>query len=148
MLEQIYPYFIKFHVLFSIAFLLVAVGISVHTLLGWKRNWSYGKFDQRLQNTFLILLYIDLVLGIILYFFLQKPHEVISATEAMKYSNLRFWAIQHFSNMMFVVILCLIGSLFIRGTSISEKKYKYSFLYFGVSTLIIIVSVGLFALRK
>ncbi|MBI9068090.1 MAG: hypothetical protein JEZ09_12410 [Salinivirgaceae bacterium] len=145
---QIYPYFIKFHVIFSVVFLATAIGITIHSLIGWLKKKEYGSFDNRFSKIFLVLLYIDLLLGVILYFFLQKPAELISAAEAMRYSNLRFWAIQHFSNMMFVVILCIIGNLFIKRTAISDKKFKYSFIYFGISTLIIVVSVGLFALRK
>lgn len=147
-MHQIYPYFIKFHVFFSVAFLLIALIITFHSLTGWVKNKSYGKLANNIRKTFLAFLYVDLLLGIILYFFLQKPYEVISAEQAMKLSNLRFWAIQHFSNMMFVVILCIIGNLFIQRTIINYKKYKYSFIYFGISTLIIIVSVGLFAIRK
>lgn len=147
-MQEIYPYFIKFHVVFSVVFLITAVWVSLHSLISWMRKKDYDGLANRLKNTFLTLLFIDLVLGIILYFFLQKPYEVISAEQAMKLSNLRFWAIQHFSNMLFVVILSIIGNLFIRGAKSSNKKFKYSFVYFGVSTLIIIVSVGLFALRK
>ncbi|MDA3894391.1 MAG: hypothetical protein PF517_22235 [Salinivirgaceae bacterium] len=147
-MHQIYPYFIKFHIVFSIVFLLLAVGITAHSLIGWIKEKNYGIFENYLRKTFLIFLYLDLVLGIILYFFLQKPEEIITAGQAMKFSNLRFWAIQHFSNMLFVVILCIIGNLFIKGTALFNKKFKYSFIYFGISTLIIIVSVGLFALRK
>ncbi|MCF6366351.1 MAG: hypothetical protein L3J35_09125 [Bacteroidales bacterium] len=147
-MEEIYPYFIKFHVVFSIIFLLVAVGISGHSLFGWLYKKQYGSFEKKLRYTFLIFLYFDLILGIILYFFLQKPNEIITAEQAMKYSSLRFWAIQHFSNMVFVVILSQIGSIFIKKTAKPNKKFKYSFLYFGVATLIILVSVGLFALRK
>jgi len=148
MIHQIYPYFIKFHVAFSIIFLLLAVGITAHSLVGWIAHRNYGKFENNFRKTFLIFLYLDLVLGIILYFFLKKPYEIITAEQAMQYFSIRFWAIQHFSNMIFVVILSVIGNIFIRRTEKVDKKFKYSFLYFGISTLIIIVSVGLFALRK
>jgi len=147
-MHQIYPHFIKFHVVFSIVFLLIAIGITIQSLLGWIKNRDYGRVENYIRKTFLIFLYLDLALGIILYFFLQKPDEIITAAEAMKLSNLRFWAIQHFSNMLFVVILCIIGNMFIKRTALFNKKFKYSFIYFGISTLIIIVSVGLFALRK
>ena len=147
-MQEIYPYFIKFHVIFSVLFLLIAVGISGHSLFGWISKKKYASFERKLRLTFLAFLYIDLVLGIILYFFLQKPNEIITAEEAMKYSSLRFWEVQHFSNIVFVVIISQIGSIFIRKTAKSDKKFKYSFLYFGTATLIILVSVGLFALRK
>lgn len=147
-MQNFYNFFIDFHIVFSVLFLLIALFITVHSLLGWVRHSAYGKFANRLRSVFLLFLYGDLVLGIILYFFLQKPEEMITAQEAMKFSSLRFWAIQHFSNMIFVVGLSVIGSMFVKRTANTVKKYKYSFLYFGISTLIIIISVGFFALRK
>lgn len=147
-MQEFYSYFIKFHIIFSIFFLVVSIGVAIHSLLGWVKKYEYKSFANNFRRLFLFFLYGDLVLGVILYFFLQKPAEMISPAEAMHYSSMRFWAIQHFSNMVFVVILSIIGDIFIRKTSSTNKKYKYSLIYFGISTLIIFVSVGLFALRK
>jgi len=147
-MHEIYPYFIKFHIVFSTLFLLLAVFITMHSLYGWVKASEYERFENKLRKVFLVSLYIDLVLGIILYFFLQKPEDVVTAEQAMRFSTLRFWAIQHFSNMLFVVIISQIGSVFIVKTAHSIKKFKYSFIYFGISTLITLISVGLFALRK
>ena len=36
---------------------------------------------------------------------LKKPEELMIPEQAMRYSSLRFWAIQHFSNMVFVVFI-------------------------------------------
>jgi len=127
---------------------MTIVGITIQSLVGWVSKKEYSVTENRLRKLYLILLYIDMLLGVILYFFLQKPAEVMTTEEAMKFSSLRFWAIQHFSNIVFVVILCTIGNMLIRKTSLSSKKFKYSVFYFGISTIIIIISVGLFALRK
>lgn len=147
-MHQFYPYFISFHVVFSVAFLLTAIFITIYSLRGWIKNKSYGRFENNLRNAFLILLYADLVLGIILYFFMQKPTGATTAEEAMEYAYLRFWAIQHFVNMVFIVIICTIGNLFIKKTSKPLRKHKYSFLYFGVSTVLILITVGIFLFRK
>ncbi len=147
-MQQICPYFITFHIIFSVIFLLIILAITIHYLIGLIRKIDYGNREVRLRKIYLILLYTDLVIGIILYFFLQKPAEIMSTEEAMTYSNLRFWAIQHFSNIIFVVILCATGNLLIKKTPLSAKKFKYSVFYFGISTIIIIISVGFFVLRK
>jgi len=147
-MSEIYPYFIKFHIVFSVIFLVTVILISAYYLRGWLGNAEYGLRENFLRKLFLAMLYTDMILGIILYFFLQKPAELISAEEAMNYSKLRFWAIQHFSNIVFVTILCITGNQLILRTEVALKKFKYSFIYFGVSSLVIIVSVALFALRK
>ncbi len=147
-MQEIYPYFIKFHIIFSVIFLIAIVYITMHYIFGLVNKREYGLKEKRLRKIYLTLLYADLVIGIILYFFLQKPAEIMSTEEAMNHSSLRFWAIQHFSNIIFVVILCITGNLLIKKVPLSAKKFKYSVFYFGISTVIIIISVGLFALRK
>ena len=147
-MQGIYPHFIKFHIIFSVIFLVTIVSITIYSLYGWLNNKNYGTFENKLRKTYLTLLYIDLLLGVILYFFLQKPEEILTTEQAMTHSNLRFWAIQHFTNIIFVTILCVTGNLLIKKTTIPEKKFKYSVFYFGISTIIIIISVGFFVLRK
>lgn len=148
MIQGIYPYYIKFHIVFSIIFLAAIVFITIYYSYGWIKGRAYDKFERRLRRTYLTLLFADLVIGIILYFFLQKPAGPMNTAEAMNYLSLRFWAIQHFSNIVFVTILCITGNMLISRTPLDQKKYKYSVFYFGVSTIIIIVSVSLFALRN
>lgn len=147
-MSNIYPYFIKFHIGFSIIFLLCIVFITIHYSISWAGNKGYGLRESRLRKLFLLLLYSDLIIGIILYFFLQKPADIINTTEAMSFLSLRFWAIQHFTNIVFVTILCIVGNVLIKRTVDERKKLKYSVLYFGFSTLVIIISVALFVLRK
>jgi hypothetical protein len=147
-MSQIYPYFIQFHIIFSIVFIISIVLITIHSIVGWAGKREYGITANRLRKIYLYFLYFDLVLGIILYFFLQKPSLLMNTEDAMTHSSLRFWAIQHFSNIVFVVFLCTTGNMLIRRTSSSSKKFKYSVFYFGISTAIIIVSVVLFTLRK
>jgi uncharacterized membrane protein YozB (DUF420 family) len=147
-MQQFYPAFFTFHIIFSFVFFSVAIFISIFSYRGWIKKSQYARFENLLRKTFLTLLCIDLVLGVVLYFFLQKPYDTITAEEAMRYSSLRFWAIQHFSNMIFVVIISMIGNIFIIRTKLPAKKHKYAFFYFGISTLIILVSVGIFALFR
>jgi hypothetical protein len=147
-MQEIYPHFIKFHIIFSVIFLITIVYITVYYIHGLIKKKEYGGREALLRKIYLILLYSDLIIGIILYFFLQKPAEIMTTEEAMNHSILRFWAIQHFSNVIFVVILCITGNLLIKKVPLSEKKFKYSVFYFGISTIIIIISVALFVLRK
>ncbi len=147
-MQQLYPYFIKFHVVFSVVFLLVAIAISLRSLQGWVKKRNYTKFDKTFTYTFLAFLYVDLVLGIVLYFFLRNPEDITTVEQAVKYSSLRFWAVQHFSNMIFVVILSQIGSIFISKTVNAVRKFKYAFLYFGSATVITLISVGIFMFQR
>ena len=139
---------VRFHVIFSSSFLLIALGITIWSLYGWLKKKEYTKGSHIFGLIFLGFLYADLLMGVVLYFFLRKPDEILTAAQAIKYSSLRFWAVQHFSFMVFVVVLSQIGKIFISRTSESDRKFKYAFFYYGAATLITIISVAIFLLRK
>lgn len=147
-MESIFDYFIRIHVVTSIIFLLIGLGVISRSLWGWTHNLSYGKTDKLLGWTFIIFLYFELFMGIVMYFFLRRPYEIQNINEAMRQSDLRFWAVIHFSTMLFVLIFCQIGWIFTLNSKLSEKKFKFSFIYFGSGILITIISLGYYILQK
>lgn len=147
-MNDFYSPFIQFHVSYSKVFVLIAIVLTIRSLYGWIWNVKFLKWDNYLGVLFLFFLYTDLIQGIILYFFLKRPDEAWSTIEAMKYSSIRFWAIKHFSVMLFVVVLSQIGRTFTTRKIESRKKFKYAFFYYGAATTITIVSVGAYLLTR
>jgi hypothetical protein len=147
-MTETYTSFINFHVVFSITFSMIAISLTFRSLYGWIRNVDFTKWDNYLGITYLFFLYADLIQGIILYFFLKRPDEAWSTIQAMEYSSIRFWAIKHFSIMLFVVILSQIGRIFTTRRIDSRKKFKYAFFYYGAATFITLTSVGMYLLTR
>lgn len=147
-MNEAYTTFIHFHVTYSKVFVFIAIVLTFRSLYGWIWNKDFTKWDNYLGILFLFFLYTDLIQGIILYFFLKRPDEAWSTIEAMKYSSIRFWAIKHFSVMLFVVILSQIGRIFTTRKIDSRKKFKYAFFYYGVATFITVGSVGAYLLSR
>jgi len=87
-------------------------------------------------------------MGLLLYFVLKRPESGMDIHEAQKYLNIRFWAVMHVSIMAFVTILSQIGRILAKSTSISKKKFKYAFLYYGTSTALTVGSVGWYLFNK
>lgn len=147
-MNDVYSSFIHFHVTYSKIFVFIALILTFRSLYGWIRNIEYTKWDNYLGILFLFFLYTDLIQGIILYFFLKRPDEAWNTVEAMKYSSIRFWAIKHFSVMLFVVILSQIGRIFTTRRIKSRSKFKYAFFYYGIATIITIASVSFYLLTR
>lgn len=147
-MQDIHSIVIRFHVIFSSVFLFVALWTSLHSLFKWVGSKEFNKFDNNLSKFYIIYLYADLMMGIILFFFLKKPEEMQTVDEAMRYSVIRFWAVLHFSIMVFVTILSQIGRILSVSTTVSSKKFKYAFFYYGTSTIITISSVTWFVLNN
>ncbi|HEY4784410.1 MAG TPA: hypothetical protein VIH57_00110, partial [Bacteroidales bacterium] len=76
-----YQLLILFHVISSTIFVMVALVLSSRSILGWLNGWSYAGVDKVLSYIFMGLLYLTLLHGIIMYFFID-PATGRSATAA------------------------------------------------------------------
>lgn len=122
--------------------MLVAVTLTTKSVAGWTKNRVYSKTDEFLALLFLILLYLTLVNGIIMYFFIDPSSK--SSTDiqqAVKRASLRFWVIEHFYFMTFALILSQIGRILIRKTLSDKSRFGYASFYYGTATFITIISV-------
>ncbi len=144
-----YKIFINIHVAASILFSIVAIILFLYLLRSLFKNIEYGKIHIILENSFIFLLYFGLVLGIILYFFIHPEQSTtISVEEAQKAMNSRFWSIEHFSVMLFALMLAQIGKIFTVRAGNSKVKLKYALFYYGSATLITFISTGFYLYYK
>jgi len=140
---EFYDLVTNIHGFVSTIFTLVAIVILVRSIRGWKHRKAYTKWDWNFSALFLVLLYVQLVLGILLYFVLGDQSDgadsIEKATEQMSF---RFWVLEHFIITIFALFLCQIGWIFIRKSSLDLNKHKNTLFYFGISILLIIISTG------
>lgn len=139
-----YDFVIKFHILVSSLFLVVASIVVTWSVRGWLKGWHLNRRFRRLSAWFLRLLYVELITGVALYFFLhpEQGNGKISLAEAMEQNELRFWAIEHVSMMLFALILSQIGSLLIKQLASDRKKLRAASLYYGVSLIVVLISAA------
>ena len=137
-----YNIVISFHYIISSLFVLMALTVVIWAIIGWVRRLQYNKVFNRLSFFFVHLLYLQLITGVILYFFL-KPEpgaSFMTFEEAFQQSSLRFWTIEHVSLMVFALILSQIGRLLLKELAIDWKKYRIVSIYFGISFAVVITS--------
>ncbi|RLD78269.1 MAG: hypothetical protein DRJ10_10635, partial [Bacteroidetes bacterium] len=94
--------------------------------------------------------YLGLVLGIILYFFIEPDENIgqLSMEQAQEAMSSRFWAIEHFSVMLFALMLAQIGKVFTIKAINSANKFKYALFYYGLATAITFISTGFYLYYK
>jgi hypothetical protein len=144
-----YKFFILQHIITSSVFLLVAVAYTFRSVIGWSKNLTYTKTDKYISYLFLILLYLTLVNGFIMYFFIAPSSKTaMDIHYAMKRASLRFWAVEHFYFMTFALILTQIGSIFIRKTTNNKSRFGYTSFYYGIATLITMVSLSFYFIYR
>ena len=144
-----YKFLIILHVITSSVFLLVAIAVTSRSIVGWSKNLKYTKTDRYIAYLFMVLLYLTLVHGIIMYFFIDPSSKsAMDIHHAIKQAALRFWLVEHFYFMTFALILSQIGGIFIHKTTIDKNRFAYASFYYGVATLITIVSVTFYFIYR
>ena len=144
-----YKFLILFHVITSFVFIVVAIAVTARSIAGWSGNLKYTKSDKYLINLFMVLLYLTLLHGIIMYFFIDPSSKSgVDIQLSTKRASLRFWVVEHFYFMTFALILAQIGGIFVRRTTTDKNRFAYSSFYYGIATLITIVSMTFYFIYR
>jgi hypothetical protein len=137
-----YRTLVLLHIITSIIFVLVAVTLTTKSIVGYRRNLSYTNTDRYLSIVFISLLYLTLINGGIMYFFVNPLLK--SSTDiqvVLKRASMQFWVVEHFYVMTFALILSQIGGILVRKTTINRNRFGYASFYYGLTTLITMVSM-------
>jgi len=120
---------------------------SVFGLFG-KVNFSVFQ-DIKLPIIAVIFLYLELILGFLLYaIYINKLEFLITQANANAYFSARFWAVEHAILMLFAIIFGHLGLVYAKNLKDDMKKFKKNFLYFGLSFVLIFISISMNMFRN
>lgn len=142
-----YNLVLNIHIWTSVLFMVISIVLSIIVTRGYfLKKELYGKPCIYLENSFILLLYLGLVLGFLLYFIMEPANKyaIQSAAEVNRILSLRFWSIEHFSVMLFALILAQIGKIFTSRSISHHAKFKYAMIYYGAATIATLVSLGFY----
>jgi hypothetical protein len=132
-------------------FIVISIVLTVRVTRGFFiKKEIYGKTCIYLENSFILLLYLGLILGFLLYFFMEPANKyaITSVADVNRILSLRFWSIEHFSVMLFALILAQIGKIFTNKSISHHAKYKYAMIYYGWATIATLVSMGFYLANR
>lgn len=123
--------------------LLAAIWALYRAWTGYigKKRWL--KADNTAGLVFTILLDIQLLIGLVLYFFLSPFVKVAFADfgAAMKDSMLRFYAVEHILMMIIGLVLIHIGRSKAKKASSAISKHKITAIWFTIGFILILSRV-------
>ena len=131
------------HIIISVILSLVALYIVIRSIYGLLKNIQFSLIADYYIPVFAVgLLYLELVLGLLLYYMhMNKLEDFINQANANDYFSSRFWAIEHTILMFFAIIFGHLGLVYAKNLKNSSSKFKQNFLYFGLSFILIIISL-------
>lgn len=124
---------------------IVLFALTIATILafaGWLGHKPFTKTNKVFNLLTLISTHLQVVLGIILYFF--SPFVQLNNMAAtMKTDTLRYWTVEHGAMMIIAVILITVGHVKSKKASGGEAKNRTAAIFFGLAFLLIIAGIVL-----
>ena len=142
---MLYTIAFKIHIYVSTLTILAGITTLVLSIRGWALKREYIPMDRWSSWIYSLALYMQLILGFIIYFTLRTALEgpVWEVPDTENDASLRFWAIEHIALMIFALFLVQLGRIFIRRSQASIRKFKASVFYYGTSLMLIFFSLSI-----
>jgi uncharacterized membrane protein len=119
---------------------IVAFG---RALAGWLGRREWTKDDRRWGMLFTTAMDIQLLLGVILYFFLSPitRQALSNFGQAMSVPDLRFFGLEHALYMVVAVIAAHVGSALSRRGDDSKRRFRIAALLYGLAVILMVAGI-------
>ena len=138
-----YTTVILLHSLARWVVLATGVFAAVRGISGWRSGRPWTLADDRAAGWFTSALDLQMLLGLLLYFWLS-PITTAALHDfggAMGNSGLRFWAIEHPFGMIIGIALAHIGRGRLKRVTNDVKRHRTTAIFFILALLIIVASI-------
>jgi len=138
-----YTGFLHLHDTLRWLVLLSLLTTVVKYLAGWLGNQPWKKTDNLLSIILTSLMDVQLLTGLVLYFFLSPVTKLAMSDfgAAMKDSGIRFYAVEHFSMMLIAVVLVHIGRAKSKKAKTDSAKFKTATIFFLIALVVILAAI-------
>lgn len=137
------------HIISSLLVFSLTFHLVLRSFIALHNGLPIKKADIRYPKLIVILLYIQMGLGMLLFYFVMTDFDMHSKQIASHGRYwMRFWAVEHFTLMLFTVIIAHIGYFYNKNIKIPETIYKKNRLYFGITFVLISVSMIMNTIRQ
>lgn len=121
-------------------FLLLAIAVIAKSYIGWFGGKPYTKGDNGMAAGLVGTMHLQLLIGLILYFFLS-PMTTAAMQDfgaAMKNSALRYWAVEHIFVMILAVVVAQIGRTKSKKLTDAVAKHKTQAIFFTIALVLVL----------
>jgi hypothetical protein len=125
---------------------LLAVGIRVGTAAwGLSSGGSWGATDKRLSLVPLILVDTQVLIGLVLYFFLSpNVHQAMGDVgAAMKDGHLRYYLVEHPTLMILAAAALHVGNVLVKRAGDDRRRYVVTTVASGAALVLLLLGVYL-----
>ena len=138
-----YTGFLHLHSVLRWLIFLVLLITMLKYLIGWLTNKQWKKSDNVLGIILSSTMDLQLLTGIVLYFFLSPITKTAlnDFGTAMKNADLRFYAVEHFVIMILAVAFIHIGRWRTKREKSNKYKFRKAFFWIFLATIFILIGI-------
>lgn len=119
--------------------LILLVIAVINAVSGWLGKKTYTEGNRKLNVFTLISAHIQLLIGLVLYFF--SPFTKLPMSDAIG----RYFKAEHTALMIIAIILITVGNAKSKRAADAVAKHKTIAIFFGLALIIIIVAILMMA---
>jgi H+/Cl- antiporter ClcA len=122
--------------------MLISITSIVRFYLGWIKNFEFTKYDNYLATALLITLYMQMMMGVYLFY------DKLSGTIVIQNNSLenRFWPVEHFFVMFFSILTAQLGYIYAKNLKNSQNRFKTLTIYYSISLVLVVFSLTMILL--
>jgi len=124
--------------------LLIGLIVSLTKYMGgWLGNKPWKRSDNLLGISVTLLMDLQLITGLALYFFLSPKTQLAFSNfgAAMKDADLRFYAVEHILMMVIAVALVHIGRFKSKKAVTDVGKFKVASIFYLIALVVIFAAI-------
>lgn len=123
--------------------LFVSIIVLIKYYLGWFGSKNWAKLDNTLGIVFTTVFDMQLLVGLILYFFVSPFTQAAFSDfgSAMKNPELRFYAVEHLSLMLIALVLVHVGRAKSKKAKADKLKFRIATIYFSIAMLLVLAGI-------
>ncbi|KJF42623.1 hypothetical protein [Draconibacterium sediminis] len=130
------------HDIVSVSFLLLAVTLIYRSVRGIKNQLPYAKTDKYVAIAFIVALYLQLILGLIMFTNLGSGFDFqYIPDESNNMVAKRLWPVEHIVLMLFALFIANLGLISSFLTKQSRSRFIKILVYYSVSVVLIAISL-------
>jgi len=116
--------------------LAAAVLAVLKSVIGLFAGGKYAKFDNILAASFVGMMHLQLLIGLVLYFFLS-PLVTYNMADPIS----RFWSVEHIALMVFSIIAAQAGRSISKKSDDAQVKFRFQSIFFTISLALMIIGI-------
>lgn len=114
----------------------LALGILIYAVINalLKKNKAYQDSDKTISIITLSMVHLQVVIGLVLYFVESRQNGLSEMSDSVT----RLYSLEHPLMMLIAAVLITIGHSKAKKATDSAKKFKTTYVFFGIGLLLIL----------